>query len=368
MEPTIENIQTENNILSFKLTGVNHSFANAIRRTILANIPTVVFHTFPYDECKAIIKTNTTRLSNEILKQRLSCIPIHIVDHSVPLDAYVVEINKKNDTETVQYITTRDFKIKNTETDKYLTEEERENIFPKNSQTNQYIDFVRLRPKISDNILGEELNMTCSLSIKTAKDSSMYNVVSACSYGNTPDPDQLERQWRLKEAELNKQSASLDMDFEHKNWLALEANRHFIANSFDFIVESVGVFTNNNIIIIACSVLNRKLTALDNLIDNNNLVIKPSSTNMDNCYDIILQNEDHTLGKVLEYILYEKYYQGLETLNFCTFKKAHPHDTFSILRLGFKDPIEKFVIVTYLKEAIEQSIQVFTNINKSFTT
>jgi DNA-directed RNA polymerase alpha subunit len=368
MDPNIENLATENGVLSFRLTGVNYSLANAIRRTILADIPTVVFETFPYENCKAVIKTNTTRLSNEVLKQRLSCIPIHIVDHSIPLDAFVVEINKKNDTETTQYVTTADFQIKNKETNKYLSEDERETIFPRNSQTNQYIDFVRLRPKISDSILGEELKMTCSLSIKTAKDSSMFNVVSACSYGNTPDPEQLERGWRLKESELNKQSAVLDMDFEHKNWLTLEAHRLYIINSFDFIIESIGIFTNENIIKIACSVLHNKLDVLNRLIEDSNLQIKSSSTNMDNCYDIILPNEDYTLGKVLEYILHEKYFQGVETLNFCTFKKAHPHDTFCILRLGFKDPIEKFVIGTYLKDAIEQTTTIFTTINNSFTT
>ena len=49
------------------------------------NIPTVVFKTFPHSENLANIITNTTRLNNEVLKQRLACIPIHISDLTMPI-------------------------------------------------------------------------------------------------------------------------------------------------------------------------------------------------------------------------------------------------------------------------------------------
>ena len=44
MNPRIENVSEDNNdILTFTLAGVNVSIANAIRRTILSNIPTVLY-------------------------------------------------------------------------------------------------------------------------------------------------------------------------------------------------------------------------------------------------------------------------------------------------------------------------------------
>ena len=36
-----------------------------------------------------------------------------------------------------------------------------------------------------------------------------------------------------------------------------------------------------------------------------------SETTIDNCYDVRLENEDYTMGKVLEYILYTKFYEGI---------------------------------------------------------
>ena len=37
---------------------------------------------------------------------------------------------------------------------------------------------------------------------------------------------------------------------------------------------------------------------------------KPSDTTMPNSYDIKLENEDYTVGKVIEYNLYDNYYLG----------------------------------------------------------
>ena len=85
MNPKIENVDKNSNIMRFRLSGVNVSLANALRRTILSDIPTVVFKTSPYEENKATIISNTSRLNNEVIKQRLSCIPIHIDDLDMPL-------------------------------------------------------------------------------------------------------------------------------------------------------------------------------------------------------------------------------------------------------------------------------------------
>ena len=47
-------------------------------------------------DSKVDIITNTTRLNNEIIKQRIGCIPIHIDDNDFPYQEYVVEVNKQN--------------------------------------------------------------------------------------------------------------------------------------------------------------------------------------------------------------------------------------------------------------------------------
>ena len=96
MEGSISNIEEKNGILKFTLSNIDVSIANAIRRTILMDIPLVVFKTLPYEKNKATFIKNTSRLNNEILKQRLGCIPIHINDiDSFPYKQYIVEIDEK---------------------------------------------------------------------------------------------------------------------------------------------------------------------------------------------------------------------------------------------------------------------------------
>ena len=80
MNPKIS-AKTENDgILNFTLSQTNVSIANAIRRIILSDIPCVVFRTFPHDENRVNISKNTTRLTNEMIKQRVGCVPIHMAN------------------------------------------------------------------------------------------------------------------------------------------------------------------------------------------------------------------------------------------------------------------------------------------------
>ena len=80
--PVVEN-STENKqgVLEFTIKNVNVSIVNGLRRTLLTNIPSSVI-----DSRQSDFYTNTGRLHNEILKQRLDCIPVHIKDTSVLSD------------------------------------------------------------------------------------------------------------------------------------------------------------------------------------------------------------------------------------------------------------------------------------------
>ena len=107
--------------LKFTLSGVNVSIANAIRRIILSDVPIVVFRVSPSDKNKCTIIANTCGLNNEIVKQRLSCIPIHIKDvEEFPINNYIMELNVQNNTDTTIYVTTKDFVIKDKMTDKVI--------------------------------------------------------------------------------------------------------------------------------------------------------------------------------------------------------------------------------------------------------
>jgi DNA-directed RNA polymerase alpha subunit len=368
MNPHIENLVEENSALLFTLSNINVSLANAIRRTILADIPTVIFKTTPYEENKANIFVNTSRLNNEIIKQRLSSIPIYIKDYeNVPLSNYQMEVNVDNNTDTLLYVTTADFKIKNVLKNDYLSDKDTKEIFPPNDFTGYYIDFVRLRPKISEELPGEKLHLNCAFSIGTAKENGMYSVVSTCAYGYTPDDVRIESELskkiqKWKEDGLNKE----EIEFESKNWKLLDGMRITKKDSFDFKIETIGVYSNFEIVNKSCSILINILDHLSTIVDTDELEIKKSPTTMENSFDIILDNEDYTIGKIIEYMFYSKFFEGIKTVSYCGFKKMHPHDTYSIIRVAYKELSDKLVIKQNLKECLSDSIQIFQKLQKEF--
>ena len=360
MEPRISNLREENGFLKFTLLDCNMSIANALRRIIVSDIPTFVFRTYPYSENKAEITHNTTRFHNEIIKQRLSCIPIHIDDMDFPYKDYIVEVDVKNDTDSILYVTTKDFKIKNSKTEVYSDESAVRAIFPPSSVTGDYIEFARLQPKLSENIDGERLTLRCGLDIGTASQDGAFNVISTCAYESTPDVAKANEVWGEKEVAMKKSDMKdTEIEFEKKNWFLLEAKRYYQPNSYDFIIESVGVFENSEIVIKACNFMISKCEKFLYDLEHGKVSIVPSETTLKNGFDVTLVNEDYTLGKVIEFYLYQQNFIADKTLSFCGFRKPHPHATDSIIRVAFHNEIDPVGVSGYIQGATDNAVTAF---------
>ncbi len=368
MDPQVSLLKTSKSILSFTLSNCNVSLANALRRIILSEIPIIVIRSTPYEKNDVTIHVNTTRLNNEILKQRLSSIPIFIRQKlsEEELKEYEIVIEKKNESEAIEFITTEDFKIKHG--DKELASNVVHKIFPADPITQDYILFARLRPKISDDIPGEELKITAKLSIGTAGESSTFNVVSTCAYAMTPDEAEQYAVWAEKEKALAANNISeKDMDLEKKNWFLGDGLRINRENSFDFVIESLGVFSNKNIMQMAATIMNEKLSNLSTQITNGTFPIAESKGTVAHSFDLTLVNESYTLGKVIEFILYQQHYITDNTLSYIGFIKKHPHDDDSLIRMSFKEAVEETAALQYLSGAIKRAQQIFTSIYDQFT-
>jgi DNA-directed RNA polymerase subunit L len=366
MNPQIDKIVEKEGVLTFSLSGVNVSLANAIRRTVLSDIPTVVFKTSPNEDNNSKILVNTTRFNNEIIKQRLSCIPIHIDDIEIPLKNYLLEVNMENTSDTIMYITTEHFKIKNMLTNEYLSSKDTHNIFPPNDM-GYYIDFVRLRPQISENIPGEKLQMTCEFSIDNAKTDGMFNVVSCCSYGFTVDDVYMERELDKKKKEWKDKGLSKDdIEFESDNWKLLEGKRIVKKDCFDFTIQTIGVFSNRDLIKQACKIIMTRLDNLKTIIETDAIKISESENTMKHSYDVILENEDYTIGKIIEYMLYTKFFEEAKTMTFCGFKKMHPHDIDSVIRVAYKEPADMAMVKQNLLISISLATNVYETILGKF--
>ena len=366
-------LKEEDGIMTFTIDNIDVCYVNAIRRTMLADIPIVCFKTTPYEENKANMLINTTRLNNEILKQRLSCIPICIQNlKETPIKNYLLEVDVENKMDTTVIVTTKDFNIKDTVSNTYLEEEIVKKIFPPfippTGNGEYYIDFVRLRPRISDEIPGERIKFTCEFSVSTARDDNMFNVTATCGYGCTPDPEKMTEQLEIRKQKWKDEGKiESEIKFEAANWKLLEGLRYVKKNSFDFILQTVGIYDNEQIIIKSSEILIEKFELLKNSLNQDEVEIKEAINTMVNCYDITLINEDYTIGNILNYELYIIFYRDLKLLEYVGFKKLHPHDLNSLLRVTLTDKTKGISTVkTMLHKVISEAILKIEGIKGCF--
>ena len=388
MSITITNRREENNELLFTLAGVDVSVANAIRRTILADIPVVAIKTFG-EHADATFTVNTTRLNNEILGQRLSCIPIHIMadDEEYNIKDLMLEIDEENETDTMRTITTADFKIRTISTGELLSREKCMDIFkPFISPTGDsyFISFARLRPRISAEIPGEKLAVTCKFSVGSAAENSMLNVVGTCAYGATVDNDSADQALEAQRQKWRTEGLAPELvERNAVNWELLDKKRITVANSFDFIIGTVGPIPNGEIIAISCKILVVKFKTLVKLIGDGLLI---SAITSENSIEYTLENEDYTVGNAIASIMFHTYIGRKEnnaTLAFCGFKKMHPHDTNSILRIIFdsrdepdddtsksdeepRSSILRTLGLNYIRKCCNDAIEIFDSIGRTF--
>ncbi len=372
LTPKIDIIGKEGGLFKFTLSNTNLSIANALRRVILSEIPIFAMKEIHEGKKMINIKINTSQFNNQIIIQRLGSIPVHIDDITKNVENLLIEFNVKNESDQLLFVTTENIKIHQIMDDKIkgeLPEKTVKNIFPPNSYTKDYVLLARLKPKITNDIPGEELSLTAKLSKCIAKENGMFNVVSMCAYGYTGDPVKQHDAEDAFETQLKSKGMEEDMiEFELINWRNLHSKRHYIENSFDFKIESLGIYENETLVRLACGVIIQKIQNIIDNINKNTLEIKEEEIALEFSYDIILKNEDYTLGKIIEYILHYKYYLDQSKLSYIGFLKPHPHEHDSIIRLAMKKEVDynKETLYTMLTDSCNIGIKIFDSISEDF--
>lgn len=354
MEPTITAVSNERGELRFTIGNCNVSFVNAIRRTILADIEVPVLL-----GSEAQFEHNTTRLNNEILKQRLDCIPPHLEAASFPIEDHEVLLDVVNETGATKLITSGDFQIVHKPTGELLSKEKRDAIFPPDPISGDHILFARLRAKIAaGEDGGERLTFRCPLGKGTGASNGCYSCVSIASYGATPDKSAADAAW---EAGDNEGRSKAD-------WLALEALRYTVPDSHDFVVRSIGVLPNKRIVEEACSVLVARLQNVkERISEERDAIVQPFVGTLKNAYNVTVPGLGYTCGKAIEAVLNIAMFPSV--LTFCGFRKPHPHIDESVIRIAFKDdPGERGTVETVevLGQACDRAISVFESIRTGF--
>lgn len=309
-EPTILNVDKSNsNKITFDIENTDTSFVNAIRRSIITDVTTVGFDTDDYQKSDLKVIENTSTLHNEFLLHRLGLVPIYF-DKIEDYDEsnYKFVLNKQNTTDEIINVTTGDIEIINLSTNQ---KEPNSKFFPKNKITDSHILLNKLKPNPDKN--GEKIHIEGKSSKGNGKKHIRYSPVSNVLFINKRDPKRVEENLKLYLQEnMSDDNTNNDQLNQLKKTFELEeADRYFYIdengepNIFSFTIESCGVLKPHRILIDSVKSIISRLKKfnvnLDKVFNTEESSIEiTESQSVMKSYDIVIHNETHTLGNLLQ--------------------------------------------------------------------
>ena len=366
--PAVQNYTLKNLTLTFTLADVPLSFANALRRTVMADVPSVVLHTDTNSDDGPTFHTNTSRRTNEIIAQRLACIPVHITDPQFPYQDYTYVIDKNNSSNTVEYITSADIILRETKSGRNVTATEIRQIFPPDAITHDYIDIVRLRPSLSKTMQGETLRVSGKLDLSTASQNGCHALASACVCVGTRNVSAINQAAVALEKKLTieKKTAS-EIALAKSDFNLLDASRLTIPNSYDFVVEAVGPLGPRELVFRAIDILAGRLRQLKQELATDTTRLQDAHGTIPYAFNVVLHDDGFTLGRLIEGHLYNKHYVGeSQVLSFCGFRKPHPHIALSNIKLAFVQETARAGALAFVNEAIDEIEILVTSLAQFF--
>ena len=289
------------------------SFVNALRRTTLSSIPTVVVRDVKIFE-------NTTQLPHEMLKHRMEMLPINVA----PSDSATIKDTKITihvSAESDRIITTDDFAVQSSHS----------SILLKDKDLNTPLLFLKMRK-------GEKVRIEARLALENEQVSQ----VCTATTGWHIDPE-LAKTSRKEYAETGGDIRVFDNFLIQREYSRDERGR---PDWFDFKIESVGVLKSKDILKLAVQIVRKQVDEY----------MKEAITNIQkendkDTYSISLEQGGHTIGYLMQEVIY-----GDANVNFVSYDIPHPLKKTMVLRINTSKKAE--TVLKTAQETIEEYCSV----------
>jgi DNA-directed RNA polymerase alpha subunit len=320
------------NKLSFVIEDVDVSVVNALRRTILSNIPNVAFDASDPESVQ--IKENTCSLHNEFLAHRLSMVPLcfapELIDDGRALK-YQFTLKKANATNKMVAVTSADFEVEDTATGRKLSLAEREAVLPLDAIAKSPILLTKLKPNFVDKSKGDALHIVAFPRMGTAKKHACWSPVSLCTYFNAVDQAAVPEAF----AKYREANPELDVEAAKRRFQSLAQHRvfrtnvHGEPNAFVFSIESECKMTPSYVFTKALRVLQEQVGGI--LEDFANFKI----TDLNGVYAIYMPGYDHTVGNMLQALIFNTYVRAGagEVVSYVGYFQPHPNEHAIVLKV-----------------------------------
>jgi DNA-directed RNA polymerase subunit L len=263
--------------MKFELRNVPVQFANAIRRMLLNETPTV-------EITDVQILENTTLMPHEVMKHRVEMLPVNVRPSEEDVIRNAKILLRMPPTEESRMVTTDDFVVESTRSD----------ILMRDVDLNTPMFFLKLKK-------GETVHLTGRLKVNPSS-----SQVCVATYSYHVDEEK---------AKVDSEKYEDKRLFEnfHKQ-LSFHVGENGRPDWFDFTVESIGVIPPKELVVGCLNMLERRADAW--LKTANESIVRESEPNV---FRITSTVEGHTLGALLQIVIYE---MGL--CSFVSYDVPHP--------------------------------------------
>ena len=348
--------QVSRNTIKFRVAPTDVAYANALRRAVLTEVETVAFRSeILEDGTTSGIKMlkNSTPMSNEMLAHRIGLIPVHVAN---PLewnsDSHIFKLNIVNDSpDSIDVVASNMQVLRVGEPGDEPTPVPSVEFFHPDPHSNQTALLAVLKGHVATQD-PEVLSFEATATLGTGRENAQFIPVSQCSYTYTADtnPERIREHfeaWLSSHKKISPEELAQNPTKKgelEREFKTMEIARCFVINeqgepnSFDFVVESVGVLDPIYIIARAIQVLQEKATFYASVDTGDlplNVQIRPADAKMKG-FDFVFQGEDHTLGNILQTWMDANLVDTNE-ITYVGYKVPHPLKDEMVLRVGVED-------------------------------
>ena len=288
----MENLKTslDGYRIDFELNKVPIPLVNGLRRILLAEIPTVVIR-------DVVIRTNTTQLNHEMLKHRVTMLPVNV--H--PSEVGVIRDTKLRlhfdpSPEVDRIVTSDDFVVSGST---------RKDVLLKDRDLGTPMLFLKL------NVGGKHPEDSLHVEATLGVDESGGSQVCVATFKNHIDPklaDEHRDAYLMGEGSLaSKDPRIFD---NHLIQRSFERDEHGRPTRFDFAIESIGVVPARDLLKTAVEVYQHKVTEF---------LKEPIAKNDEGMFVVESVTEGHTLGALAQVLILDS---GL--VDFVSYDPGHP--------------------------------------------
>lgn len=325
------------NCQTFEIHNVDLAIVNGIRRTILTDISIagVIGEQIENEEPTVQIFENTGALHNEIIIHRIGLIPICLKEEEIETytdGSIKLELNVKNEGHKTENITTKH--ITATRNNTPITDKELAQIFPANKVSKHNILITRLRT-------GEHLHFTADVVKRSGRHNASFNPVSLCNFSYIQDPEEASKKQSILDKERsyykNKYSDPIAFKFDIEHINSNVAAKYLMNKAIEVIVDKLNALRNK--------LLNKDADGID---------IKQFQ-DIENTYEFIIDNEDDTLGNIIQSYIHNKYIREHQKFNdtieclYIGYICPHPLKALMMIRITLEEESNKSVFISFLE-------------------